>query len=226
MCGRFASTLPPEFIARLFATVGPLPNVAPSWNLAPSQEAMVVRRHPETSERRLDLLSWGFVPRWTKELREAPMSINARAETVATSRMFRGAFARRRCLVPADVFYEWQRRDGRRKQPYAIARANGEPLALAGIWEVWRAPDNDLVRSFAIIVTEANAQLTVIHNRMPVIIEPDDWPAWLGETEDDARVLLRPAAVGALRIWPVSTRVNRPEHNDAQLLDPIEVPGA
>lgn len=225
MCGRFASSLPPEMVARIFKTTGPLPNAAPSWNIAPSQEAIAVRRHPETGDRRLSLLSWGFVPHWTKDLREARKPINARAETVATSRMFRDAFGRRRCLVPADAFYEWQAREDGPKQPYAIARADGEPLALAGIWEGRRGPDGDVIRSFAIIVTEANAQMAPIHNRMPVIIEPEDWPAWLGEIESDASELLRPAAAGALRLWPVSARVNRPANNDGQLLDPIEAPG-
>ena len=225
MCGRFASALPPEMIARIFRTRGVLPNAGPSWNIAPSNQAMVVRRHPEAGERRLDLLTWGFLPHWTKDLRNSRQPINARAETVATSRMFRDAFARRRGLVPADAFYEWQKRDGAPKQPYAIARADGRPLALAGIWEGWRGPGHEIIRSFAIIVTEANAEMAPIHDRMPVIIEEADWPAWLGETEADATELLRPAAAGVLRIWPVSTRVNRPANNDEQVLEPVELSG-
>ena len=125
MCGRYASFLPPEAIARLFHTAGALPNVAPSWNVAPSQQGMAVRRHPETGERHLDLLTWGLVPHWTKDLRAARRPINARAETVETSPMFRDAFARRRALLPAQAFYEWQRTETAPKQPYAIARRDG-----------------------------------------------------------------------------------------------------
>lgn len=141
----------------------------------------MTRRHAETGEWRLSLLSSGFGPHWVKDLREGGKPINARGETVATSRMLRDAFARRRCLLPADAFYEWQTREGAPKQPYAIAGADGEPLALAGIWEGWRGAEGDVVRSFAIIVSEANAQVAPIHGRMPVIIEPEDWPTWPGK---------------------------------------------
>src|SRR4051812_21808819 len=128
MCGRYASFLPAEAVARLFHTVNPLPNIAASWNVAPTQDAMVVRRHPDTGDRHLDLLKWGLLPIWTKDPAKAKRPINARAETVTTSGMFRGAFQQRRCLVPADAFYEWKALvDG--KQPYAIARQDGQPMA-------------------------------------------------------------------------------------------------
>ena len=146
--------------------MNPVPNVAPSWNVAPTQNATVVRRHPETGERHLDLLTWGLVPHWTKDIHQARRPINARAETVATSAMFRGALAQRRCLVPADAFYEWKAMPGG-KQPYAIARQDGAPLAFAGLWEGWRWPNGDVLRTFAIITTEANATMTDIHDRMP-----------------------------------------------------------
>jgi putative SOS response-associated peptidase YedK len=217
MCGRYASSQPPEFIARLFQTVNALPNVAPSWNVAPSQDAMVVRRHPETGERHLDLLQWGLVPHWTKDPPKTKHPINARAETVATSGMFRGAFAQRRCLVPADAFYEWQATEGG-KQPYAIARQEGQPMAFAGLWEGFRWPDGTALRTFAIITTSANADMTGLHDRMPVILDQADWHAWLGETEGDRAALLRPAPDGTLQSWPVSTRVNTPRNNDAELL--------
>ena len=221
MCGRFASTTPPASVATLFKTVGPVPNAAPSWNIAPSQPAMVVRRHPETGERHLDLLTWGLVPHWTKELAKARKPINARAETVATSPMFREAFHRGRCIVPADAFYEWQAQEAGPKQPYAIARRDGELLAFAGLWEGWRGPAGEILRTFTIIVTAANEDLAPIHDRMPVILEQRDWPAWLGEQEADPTELLRPAEAGTVRIWPVSTRVNKPANNDAALLEPV-----
>ncbi|HET6234386.1 MAG TPA: SOS response-associated peptidase [Acetobacteraceae bacterium] len=128
MCGHYASAQPPEFIARLFRTVNALPNAAPSWNIAPSQSAMVVRRHPATGERHLDLLQWGLVPHWTKDPPKTKHPVNARAEAGATSGMFRGAFAQLRCLVSADAFYEWKVPEGS-TQPYAIARHDGQPMA-------------------------------------------------------------------------------------------------
>ena len=221
MCGRFSSTTPPASVARLFKTAGAVPNTTPSWNVAPSQPAMVVRRHPESGERRLDLLTWGLVPHWTKDLPKARKPINARAETVATSPMFREAFHRRRCIVPADAFYEWQAQDDGPKQPYAIARRDGDLLAFAGLWEGWRGPAGEILRTFSIIVTVANEDLAPIHDRMPVILEQRDWPAWLGEQEADPTELLRPAEAGTVRIWPVSTRVNKPANNDAALLEPV-----
>ena len=224
MCGRYASSLPPGEIARIFATGGPLPNVEPSWNVAPSQRAPVVRRHPETGERRLDLLTWGLVPHFTRDLKTARKPINARAETVATSGMFRGAFAARRCLVPADLFYEWKAEpDG--KQPYAIARRDGQPMAMAGLWEGWRGPDGAVLRSFAIVTTAASLDMAGLHERVPVILEAADWAAWLGEAEGDVAGLVAPPLEGRLRVWPVSRRVNSPAANDADLVAPLSGEG-
>ena len=138
--------------------------------------------------------------------------------------MFRHAFARRRCLVPADAFYEWQKLPGGVKQPYAISRADGQPLTFAGLWEGWRGRAGEVLRSFVIIVAAANGQMKPIHDRMPVIVEPDDWPLWLGEVEGDPTRLLPPRDDLELKFWPVSRRVNSPAHNDAGLLAPIEQP--
>jgi hypothetical protein len=132
MCGLYASFLPAEAMARIFGTTNPLQNLAPSWNVAPTQDAAVVRGHPQTGERHLDLLTWGLLPYWTKELSRARRPINARSETAATSGMFKDALARRRCLVPADAFYEWKVVEGG-KQPCAIARQDGQPMAFGGL---------------------------------------------------------------------------------------------
>jgi putative SOS response-associated peptidase YedK len=140
MCGRYSSRLPPEYIRGVFRTVGGVPNFAPNYNLSPSQDAMVVRRHPETGERHLNVLRWGLIPYYEKDPKGGRKPINARAETVATSGLFRAAFPRRQCLVPADAFYEWQKRPDGTKQPYAIAREDGEVMALAGLWEGWKGP--------------------------------------------------------------------------------------
>ena len=225
MCGRYASYLPPEAVRALFRTVNPLVNFAPNWNMAPTQAAMVVRRHPATGERHLDTLFWGLLPHFTKDAKTARRPINARAETAASSGMFRGALAARRCLVPVDAFYEWRTMaDG--KQPYAIARGDGAPLAMAGVWEGWRAPDGEAVRTFAILTTAANATMRALHERMPVILEAEHWPAWLGEAEGDHAALMAPAAEGVLRLWPVSRAVNSVRNNGADLLDRIDDPHA
>jgi len=225
MCGRYASFLPPEFIARLFGTTNPLPNLQQTWNMAPTMSAPVVRRHPETGARHLDPLTWGFVFSFTKDLKAARKPINARAETVGSSGMFNTAFAKRRCLVPAAAFYEWKATpDG--KAPYAVARIDGDPMAFAGIWEGWRSPEGDISRTFAIITTQANAEMVVLHERMPVILESADWPIWLGETDGDARLLLRPSPKGVLRLWPVDRRVGNVRNDGPELLEPQPVPEA
>lgn len=185
MCGRYVSHLPPEEIARLFRTVPPVPNIGPSWNLTPSQDALVVRRQPQTGERRLSMLRWGFLPHWTKDRKVARRPINARAEALAKSPMFRDAFAARRCLVPAAAFYEWRNGGAGQKQPYAVVRADSVPMALAGLWDGWRAPDGEIERTFVIVTIDASPDVVELHNRMPLIIEPADWPLWLGEAEGD-----------------------------------------
>lgn len=217
MCGRYVSFLPPEAIARLFGTSNPLPNLKPTWNMAPTMSAPVIRRHPDTGQRHLDALTWGFVPAFTKVLKEARKPINARSETVATSGMFRAAFAKRRCIVPASAFYEW-RADPGGKTPFAIARADGDPMAFAGIWEGWRSPEGDILRSFAILTTVANQQMAALHERMPVILERSEWPAWLGETEGDPAALLRPLPEGVLKLWPVDRRVGNVRNDGPELL--------
>ncbi len=225
MCGRYASFLSPEAIRTLFGTRNPLVNLPPSWNVAPSQPAMVVRRHPQSGDRHLDLLRWGLVPHWEKDLRTARKPINARAETAIASRVFRGAFATRRCLVPADAFYEW-RPTPFGKQPYAIARRDGAPMAFAGLWESWRSPEGEAVRTFVILTTAANATMAALHDRMPVLVEEQDWPTWLGEVEVAPATLMRPAADDVLYVWQVSRAVNSVRNNGPELLDTIEDPAA
>ena len=226
MCGRFAAQLPPEFIRRLFAAKGDLPNLGPNWNVAPTDPAMVIRRHAASAERRLDVLRWGLVPHFTKDLTACKRPINARAETAASSGMFAAARSPRGAA--------WCRRtpsmNGRRspdgKQPYAIARQDGAPLALAGLWEGWRDPAGETLRSFTILTTAANDDMARLHNRMPVILEEGDWPVWLGEAEGDHLALLRPAAAGVVRLWPVSRAVNSVRNNGAGLLDCVDDPAA
>jgi len=218
MCGRYASFLPAEALRGLFHTVNPTPNWEPTWNMAPTRDAPVVRLHPETRARHLDLLRWGLVPHWAKDPKSVRQPINARAETLATTPMFRDTLARRRCLVPADVFYEWQAANGA-KLPFAVARADGQPMVFAGLWEGWRGADGTVLRTFTIVTTNANAVLRPIHERMPVILEPSDWPTWLGEVDDDPAHLLRPSSA-ELRVWRVGTAVNNVRNDNAALLEP------
>ena len=218
MCGRYSSFLPPEFLARLFATVNPLPNLQPTWNLAPTDDAPVIRLDRETGARHLDILKWGLIPYFTKDLKTARRPINARSDTVARSGMFKAAFAKRRCLVPATAYYEW-RDDPDGKTPFAVARLDGEPVIFGGIWEHWQSADRDELTTFATITTEANRQLSPIQPRMPVIIEKADWPVWLGEVEGNVPALLRPAPENVLRLWLADKRVGNVKNNGPELLE-------
>ena len=221
MCGRYLATTPPEEIRRIFATVNDTPNWQPTWNMAPSQNGPVVRLHPETGARHLDLLRWGLLPHWARgDPKKVRQPINARAETAATLPTFRSAFARRRCIVPIDGFYEWQATPEGGKQPYAIARADGGVMALAGLWEGWRGPDGETIRTYTVVTTTAADALGHLHERMPVILDEPDWAAWLGESPGDPQALLRPSAA-ALRIWPVSARVNSVRNNGPELIEPM-----
>jgi putative SOS response-associated peptidase YedK len=215
MCGRYVQTMPAGAMRELFRTNGAVPNLPPSWNVAPTQSAPVVLRHPETGEPHVDRLRWGLRPRWVKAAKGAREPINARAETVATGPMFKQAYAKRRCLVPADAFYEWKAVDGG-KQPTAIAPGSGEGMAFAGVWESWRGEGDEVVRTFAIVTTDANSPMRAVHDRMPVILAPDDWAGWL--ESDDPAALLRPAPDDLLRFWPVSKAVNSPRNNGPELL--------
>lgn len=216
MCGRFANTLSLEQMRQAFHIAGSTPDWLPSWNIAPRQPVAVVRRHPVSLDLRLDLLLWGLVPNWAHDMGRQP--INARAETVATSGMFRAAFRSRRCLVPATAYYEWQSGPAPR-QPWAFARRDGRPLALAAIWEPWEY-EGDILRSFAIVTTQANMVARPIHERMPVIISDKDRDAWFGAPPAIAEHLLAPAPDDAIRAWRVGTRVNDVRHDGPDLLDP------
>lgn len=221
MCGRYASFLPPQFLAQLFAVRNPLPNFEPTWNMAPTRPAPVVRLDHTTGERRLDALKWGLVPYFTKDLKKARKPINARSETVATSGMFREAFAKRRCLVPAPIYYEW-RDDPEGKTPFAVARVDGDPVVFAGIWENWKSPDGETLRTFATITTDANQLVGQIQDRMPVIVEKANWPLWLGEAEGDVAALLRPAPEDVLRFWPVDSKVGNVRNDGPELIEPVQ----
>jgi len=218
MCGRYAITTAPEAIMRWFKITGTPPNFPPHYNAAPGQDLPVIRLSPETGERELGALRWGLIPYWSKDRKIAWKTINARGETVKTAPAFRSAYKSRRCLVPADAFYEWKA-NGKTKQPYAIATRHGHPFAFAGLWENWKDPTTqEWVRTFAIVTTKPNEVLAPLHDRMPVILESLNYDTWL-DTQRDPADLLRPYPIDEIVTWPVSTRVNKPENDDAALLD-------
>jgi len=200
---------------------------APCFNGAPGQALWVIRQHPQTGRYHLDRLLWGLVPSWVRDPSGGRKPINAKAETVRSLPSFREAYARRRCLVPVDGFFEWQQTGGGTRRPHAIAMRDRAPFALAGLWENWRHPETGgWVRTFCILTTEANACLAAIHARMPVIIPPEAYGRWLSPEERDPAELLKPYPAEAMTLWPVSTRVNSPAYDDAALLEPEPQPHA
>ena len=225
MCGRITQKSNPKVLGLKIATlVEPLYETGvppPRYNGAPGQQHWVIRQHPETGARHLDRLWWGLIPHWIKEPAPKLKPINATAERVASAPMFRTAYAKRRCLVPVDNFFEWAKIKGKGpKQPYAVAMRSGEPFALAGIWESWRHPESDdIVRTFCVITTAANELLAGIHDRMPVILDPATFDRWLSPLDPDPRDLLVPYPAEPMTLWPISLRVNSPVNDDAAILE-------
>ena len=183
MCGRVRLSSDVSEIRLVFSIPPhrPTPNFPPSWNAAPTDSLPVVRYDKKVGERSLDLLRWGLVPYWAKDLKLGFDNINAKAEGIETKPAFREAFQRRRCLVPVDNFYEWAK-TGTGKQPYAIALADRKPMALAGLWENWKSPEGEWIRSFAIVTTTPNELCARLHNRMPVVLNPKPGPSGSGRS--------------------------------------------
>ena len=249
MCGRFVAATPLAVLEAHFGAVATDPALAerhPSWNVAPGSSAPVVLADAGT--RALVALRWGLVPSWARNPSIGNRLINARSETASTTPAFRSSFARRRCLVPVDGFYEWAppsesappRRElpggpsvgapraRRAKQPWYFCAADGEPLALGGLWDRWRDGAGASVATFTILTTAANAVVAPVHDRMPVVMPKDHWAAWLGETDDPTPpdpAELRAAAAGfgpeTLRAWPVGLEVNRPGSDGPALVEPL-----
>jgi putative SOS response-associated peptidase YedK len=229
MCGRARLSSDVSEIKLVFSIPPerPTPNFAASWNVAPTDSLPVVRYDARGGERSLDVMRWGLVPFWAKDIKVGFSNINAKAEGVDMRPAFREAFQRRRCLVPLDNFYEWKKL-GKDRQPYAVALADRRLMAMAGLWESWRSPDGERLRSFAIVTTAANALLAPVHDRMPVILGPENWPLWLGEIPADPdrlKALLVPYPANDMVIWPVDRRVGNVKNNDPSLIEPIALAG-
>lgn len=231
MCGRFVQVSSPDLLVERFGVDEvAAPQHEPSYNVAPRASVYAVRDRTIDEDRRryLSELRWGLVPSWAKDVKIGDRMINARAESLTDKPAYERAFRRHRCLVPAEGFYEWQRR-GRRKQPMFIHRRDGEPIAFAGLWAAWREaddPDVDWLRSCAIVTTEANGVLAPLHDRMPVVLEQRDWDRWLDPTVDDVdslNQLLVPASNEVLVAYPVSSAVNNADNNGPELVERIEL---
>ena len=220
MCGRFAVTLPTDAMAQLFDALpaNDLPEV-PDYNVCPTTRIATVRA--EEGQRRLAPMRWGFLPQWYKSPTDGPLLINARAETIADKPAFRAACRARRCLIPVTGFYEWTKDGDGNRLPWYIRRADGDTLAFAGIWQDW-ARDGEALRTCAIVTTAANTKMQAIHHRMPVVLEPADWPLWLGEAGKGAAPLMQPADDAVLEFYRVDPTVNSNRASGPELIEPFD----
>jgi putative SOS response-associated peptidase YedK len=224
MCGRFLNRTPASETARIFGTTNPVPNFPRRYNLAPSEGVLAVRFNPDDGRRHLDVMRWGLIPIWAKDRSLGNKLINARSEEVAETQAFREAFQKRRCLIPADGFYEWKK-VAAGKEPYAIVPAEGEPVfAFAGLWDRWRDPaTQEVVRSCSIITGPPNELLSPIHDRMPIILDRAEWGKWLGDEgtkRQELQKLLKPFPAARMRAYRVGQRVNNVRNDDAALILP------
>lgn len=242
MCGRFARKSTQEVLADWFGVeLEDMQWFAPSYNVAPQSVQPVVRLNRDSDNREFAQLRWGLVPFWAKDAKFGYSTINARAEEAASKPAYREALKKRRCLVPADAFYEWQKPSPamgtKTKHPFAFALRSGEPYAFAGLWERWQPKEGAALETFTILTTDPNELMEPIHNRMPVILEARDYARWLGpgglnsgglNSGDLARPpvdLLRPFPAEKMIAWPVSERVGNVRNNDPQLLEEAPAPG-
>ena len=234
MCGRYTNTMTWSEMVALYDihNIDFRPNFEARYNIAPTQSVPVVRRE-ENGNRELAMMRWGLIPSWAKDAALGAKMINARSETVAEKPSFRSAFKNRRCLIPADGFYEWRTEDGR-KQPFRIGMKGGAPFAFAGLWERWTAKaasrgieEGQEVETFTIITTEANDRLRPIHHRMPVILPPEDHARWLDPANDSDNLLalLRPYPADPMAFYRVSTAVNNVRNDTPSCTEPLSTAG-
>lgn len=221
MCGRFALKAPPKSIQEHFS----LPETVvlpPRYNIAPSQQVAVVRQLPERPSRQLDMLRWGLIPHWAKDMKIGYKMINARAETLPLKPSFRTAYKKQRCLIAADGFYEWKKSD-KTKQPYFVQLKNGSIFGFAGLWESWNGPDGSIVDSCTIITTNPNEVIREIHDRMPVILPQEQYDTWLQGpySEQTLQQLLVPYPADEMEAHQVSSEVNSPKNDTPACLEPV-----
>jgi len=221
MCGRFARRSTQEVLADWFGVeLEDMPWFAPSYNVAPQSTQPVVRMNADTGKREFALMRWGLVPYWAKDAKIGYSTINARAEEVAAKPLYREALKKRRCLIPADAFYEWQRLGGKTRRPFAFGLQSGEPFALAGLWERWKPKEGEPLETFTILTTDPNELAEPVHDRMPVIVQPGNYTRWMepGDADRPPIDLLRPFPAEKMRSWIVNDRVGNVRNDDAGLL--------
>jgi putative SOS response-associated peptidase YedK len=222
MCGRFAQQRPASELAEIFAAEPLVDDPGPRYNVAPTDDALVVVQRED--RRGITAYRWGLIPHWADSAKVGSRMFNARSETIVGAPAFRDAFQRKRCLVPVECFYEW-RREGEVRQPFTIGRVDGQPLALAGLWDGWRDPATDTVRrTFTIVTSAPNEAMAELHNRMPVVLAEADWDAWLDrDFADRGRLLamLEPRDEPELEIRAVSQLVNNVRNDGPELVVPI-----
>lgn len=220
MCGRYTLASSYDELAERFGLdAGEAVELSPNYNVAPTQSVAAIAGRD--GGRRLEALRWGLVPSWAEDPSIGSRMINARSETAHEKPSFRSAFKRRRCLIPADGFYEWKRESGNGKQPFYIRMKDGKPFAFAGLWERWGEGENEL-RTCAILTTEANEMMAGIHHRMPVILPDELYEAWLSEEaeKEELTAMMLPYPDDEMEAYPVSRFVNKPSNNDPRCVEP------
>jgi putative SOS response-associated peptidase YedK len=214
-----------QVVEEYFECGSDVPDWNPRYNIAPTQPIPVIRQHPKEPSRVLSLMRWGLIPSWAKDSSDAARMINARAETAAAKPAFRDALKSRRCLIPADGFYEWSR-TGQTKQPYCFEVGEGELFEFAGLWDRWKNSSGQWVKSCSILTTTPNAVTSAVHDRMPVILEADGYDLWLDPGMRDvtaASDLLKPYDSRLMRCYPISTRINNVVNDDSECAAPVEL---
>jgi putative SOS response-associated peptidase YedK len=225
MCGRYRLSRRKQIIEEHFDSVSGEEDWAPRYNVAPTQPVPIISQHPKEPRRDLSLVRWGLIPSWAKDASGAARMINARSESAAIKPAFRDALKLRRCLVPADGFYEWMRA-GKTKQPYLFEVNEGELFAFAGLWERWKDPNGNWIKSCSILTTTPNAVTAAVHDRMPVILHPDNYDLWLDPRFNDVAALsemLKPYDARLMRSFLVSTRINHTANDDAECAKPLAI---
>ena len=225
MCGRYRLSRRKQIVEEYFDTVSDEPDWAPRYNVDPTQPVPVISQHPKEPVRELSQMRWGLIPSWAKDPSGAASMINARSESASMKPAFRDALKSRRCLIPADGFYEWKR-DGKTKQPFCFEVNQGQLFAFAGLWDRWKDPSGNWIKTCSILTTTPNAVTSAVHDRMPVILDPDSYDLWLDPGITDAHVaseLLKPFDAGLMRSYPVSTRINHVANDDEECSRPVEL---
>jgi len=225
MCGRYRLGRGKQAFMKVFGASRDDFEWEPRFNIAPTDSVPVIRQHPKDPTRESSIMRWGLIPFWAKSPSIGSRMINARAETAAGKHAFRDCLKSRRCLVPADGFYEWQR-TAKSKQPYCFTLADESVFAFAGIWDRWKDGDGKIVKTFSILTTTPNAVTADVHDRMPVVLRAEDYDMWLDpgfQNEAEIAELLKPLDANLMRRYPVSSRVNDVKNDDSQCAEPIEL---